>query len=158
VAVAFAAFAFAAGCGGEHDALEKQVSALRDEVVRLRASQAALGERMDAVDIDRGAFAKKGGVAGAATPPPAPAPLPASPRVADRPDLDVVKLSPNEGDGDVDGDPARPVVRAVGAVGEPAAKPPQTLSNKNLGARASKKAAAAAASKKDGDARPNVQP
>ncbi len=155
-----ASLPLSAGCGGgDRDALEKQVSALRDEVARLRATQAALGERMDAVDIERGAFAKKAGSAGPSASPP-PAPLPPNVGVAtsgDRPDLAVVKLSPNEGDGDADvdrGDPARIVVRAVG---DPAAKPPPTLSNKNLGARP-KKSAAVTAPKKDGDARPNAQP
>lgn len=155
------------GCGGQHDAMEKQLTELRDEVVRLRSRQAQLTERLDAIDIDRGAFAKNtpGPVAGHPQAPGAPAPVGSAPPPApaagrpsdpDRPDLDVVRLSPSEGDGDADNDPSRPVVRAVGD-GSGATK---TLSNKNLGGRSPKKGVTPATSKKtsDADARPGAKP
>jgi hypothetical protein len=131
-----------AGCGGQRDGTEKQLAELRAEVARLRAGQASLTERLDAIDIDRGTFAK-------GTPPPAPpaqeagSPKPPVTMGAradqDRPELDVVRLSPNEGDGDVDNDPSRPVLRAgAGAPSAPSA-PRQTLSNKSLGPRSAPK-------------------
>lgn len=153
--LALGMLALGAGCGGGHDAMEKQLAELRSEIGRLRASQAGLNERLDAIDIDRGAFAR-GAPAG---PSPAAAPPPVAARASDRdrPELDVVRLSPSEGDGDVDADPARPVVRAVGD----GAAPRQTLSNKSLGAHpAPKKGVATAASKKqaDADGRPGAKP
>jgi hypothetical protein len=170
--------ALAAGCGGGHEAMEKQLAELQAEIARLRAGQAAIGERLDAiddggsarrgaerspqapVDIERGAFGKG---AAAAPPPmgdvpkaPATAAL-AAPHPSDRPELDVVRLSPNEGDGDADNDPSRPVVRVVGD----GAAPRPTLTNKSLGAHpAPKKGVVVAAPKKQagGDARPGATP
>jgi hypothetical protein len=149
--------ALGAGCGGQHDATEKQLAELRAEIARLRAGQASLIERLDAIDIDRGAFAKGAAAPPAADPGSAPvttgspvgAPKPPPPSGAradqDRPELDVVRLSPNEGDGDVDNDPSRPVIRAGSGSPTVATK---TLSNRNLGARsAPKKGVAAAATK-----------
>ena len=149
--------ALGAGCGGGHDAMEKQLTELRSEIGRLRASQASLNERLDAIDIDRGAFAR--GASAAPAPAPAGAAPPPVARASDRdrPELDVVRLSPSEGDGDVDADPSRPVVRAVGD----GAASRQILTNKSLGAHpAPKKGVAAAASKKqaDTDARPGAKP
>ena len=69
----------------------------------------------------------------------------------------MVRLSPSEGDGDVDSDPSRPVVRAVGD----GAAARTTLTNKSLGAHpAPKKGVAPAAPKKqaDGDVRPGAKP
>jgi hypothetical protein len=169
--LALGLLALGAGCGGEHDAMEKQLAELRGEISRLRAGQAAIGERLDAIDIERGAFAK-----GAAAAPPLgevprgpataslAAPRPVDPSAGrpktpsdDRPQLDVVRLSPNEGDGDVDSDPSRPVVRVIGD----GAGPRATLTNKSLGARpAPKRGVAPAAPKKqaDGDVRPGAKP
>jgi hypothetical protein len=148
-----------AGCGGgERDATAKQLDELRAEVARLRASQAALAERLDTVDIERGAFAK-----GAATAEPVAAGSPlATPRAPaqaadrDRPELDVVRLSPSEGDGDADNSTSRPVIRAVGD----SAGPRPTLSNKTLGTHAApKKGVLAALPKKAAnDAPPGTKP
>jgi hypothetical protein len=144
------------GCGGGHDAVEKELGELRAEVAKLRATQASLTERLDAIDIERGAFAKgaasaTSGTSAPAAPPPGPSARPAS----DRPDLDVVRLSPNEGDGDVDNDPSRPVVRATGD----ASAARQTLSNKNIGPHSKKGVAVVNSKKTDGgDARPAVKP
>jgi hypothetical protein len=107
---AAALLALAAGCGGGRDATEKELADLHDELGRLRAQQAALGERLDRIEIDRGALAApRAAGPGAAAPQRAPD--------GDRPSLDVVRLSPSEGDGDADPDAARPVVRAVGGDG-----------------------------------------
>jgi hypothetical protein len=70
--------------------------------------QAALGERVETLEIARGGFGKGGDAAPAEI-------VRAS--GSDRPQLDVVRLSPNDGDGDADVGGARPVVRAVGAEG-----------------------------------------
>lgn len=100
----------ALGCGASRDATEKELAALHAEVARLRASQAAMTERLDNLEIARGAFQK--GAAPAAAPQPS-----APPEGADRPDLSVVRLSPSEGDGDVDKGGPRPMIRAVGSDG-----------------------------------------
>lgn len=110
-----------AGCAGGHEALEKQVADLRGQVNKLKADKDALAERVDQLEIARGMFAKQ------AAPPPsaptpgapgkAPEPPPAKPHppdASDKPDLEVVKLGPNEGDGDVDSDAPRPVIRSIG--------------------------------------------
>jgi hypothetical protein len=144
-----ALLALGAGCSaGERDATAKQLDALRAEVARLRASQAALAERLDTVDIERGAFAKGATAAepvgSSLTPPTSPRP-PAQPSDRDRPELDVVRLSPSEGDGDADSSAPRPVIRAVGD----AAGARQTLNNKTILAHpAPKKGVAAATPKK----------
>lgn len=106
--LSFAALiALGVGCGAGHDAAEKELSDLRAEVTRLRAAQSALTERVDKMEIDRGAFA--GGA-------PSAAPT-ATPAAGDRPELSVVHLSPSEGDGDADNDGPRPVIRATGGDG-----------------------------------------
>jgi hypothetical protein len=107
--------ALAAGCAGR-DATEKELAELHAELARLRAGQAALGERLDKLEIDRGTF--NGGAA-----PRARTAAPGTPD-GDRPSLDVVRLSPSEGDGDADPDASRPVLRAVGDGGsvQPGAK------------------------------------
>lgn len=102
--VAMAALlATAAGCGAARDATEKELAELRAEVARLRAAQGSLGERVDNLELDRGAFGKAAaGAAPTATP------------GADKPELSVVRLAPSEGDGDVDSGAPRPMIRAVG--------------------------------------------
>lgn len=138
-----ALIALGAGCGANHEAVEKELAELRAEVTRLRAGQAALTERVDGIDLERGAFAK--GAASAA--PSAPA------GNGDRPELSVVRLSPSEGDGDADSDAPRPMVRAVGSDGSIQKGAP----GKGKDARSnSKKGAPGAAPKKD--AGPTVKP
>ena len=96
------------GCAPNHDATEKGLADLRAEVGRLRARQEALGERLDTLEISRGVQAKPGEVATAES---------VRTASADHAQLDVVHLSPSEGDGDADVDGGRPVVRAAGAEG-----------------------------------------
>jgi hypothetical protein len=150
-----------AGCGGGRDATEKQLAELQAEVARLRAAQASMGERLDAIDMDRGAFGKGAATLPAAERPKAAATASLAPAVplgpgpeGDRPELDVVRLSPNEGDGDANNDPSVPVLRAVGD-----ASPRPTLTNKSLGARAPRRGVTPAFKKPaDGDARPGARP
>jgi tol-pal system protein YbgF len=93
--------ALAAACGGGGDATQKQLDQLRNEVVKLRADNAALGERLEALELRSGGSGKKSGAAG-----------------EDRPSLDVVKLTPDGGSSDdPDAETARPVVRVTGAGG-----------------------------------------
>lgn len=135
--------ALSAGCGAGRDATEKQLAELRAEVTRLRAAQATLSERLDGLEIERGAFAKGAAPAGTGA------------AESDRPDLAVVRLSPSEDDGDADSDGPRPVIRAVGGEGSivkgDAGK---------AGARGGKKAVAPAPtpSKPGSDNRPTVKP
>ena len=98
-----------AGCAASHDTTEKELSEVRAEVSRLRATQAALTERLEALEVVRGEAAKRGSQVGTDTS--------ARPEGADRPDLEVVRLSPSDGDGDADVDGTRLVVRAVGGEG-----------------------------------------
>src|SRR6185437_12876667 len=118
---------------------------LRAEISRLRGIQATLGERVGTLELQRGAPAKGDAGAGLAAPP----------RAADRdrPDLDVVRVSPSEGDGDADNDAGRPVIRAVG-------NERATITSKAPSTRTPKKGAAYAPGKKgsDADIRPLVNP
>jgi hypothetical protein len=143
--------ALASGCGGGHDIADKQLAEMRAEVTRLRAGQAALTERIDALEIERGAFGK-----GAAAPPSpdAPAPAPARPGDRDRPALDVVRLSPSDGDGDADSDGPRPLIRAVGSEGS------IRKADRAAGARGAPKKGAVAPNPKrpDADPRPTPKP
>jgi len=131
-----ALLALGAGCGAGHDATVKELAELRAEVTRLRAAQAALGERVDAMEIDRGSFGKA---------------APAAPPAAggDRPDLTVVRLSPSDGEGDADRDGPRPVIRAAGS------------GDGSIQKGDARKARSGAPKKKapaDPDARPTVKP
>jgi hypothetical protein len=72
-----------AGCASNHDTLERQLSEMRSEVVKLRADNAVLSERLDGVEL-------RGTPARSAAQSKAPAPAPAR----DTPDLQVVKLGP----------------------------------------------------------------
>ncbi|MFO0615471.1 MAG: tetratricopeptide repeat protein [Polyangiaceae bacterium] len=76
------------GCAPQTDALQKDLATLRTELAGLRAENAALGERMDALEI------KSGSLKGYEPP------KPASTDDTDRPDLQVVKLTPNAGKDD----------------------------------------------------------
>jgi outer membrane murein-binding lipoprotein Lpp len=135
-----ALLALGAGCSSGHDATAKELAELRAEVTRLRAQQAALGERVEAIEIDRGSFGKNA----------APAAAPASPG-GDRPDLAVVRLSPSEGDGDADSDAPRPVIRAAGDGGSIQKGDARKAKDAKIGTP-KKKATA------DSDARPTVKP
>src|SRR5689334_2903206 len=87
------AIAALSGCGGEaRDATSKELSALTAEISKLRAEQAALSERLSA--IERG---KVPAPAAAEENKPEAAPI-AAPRSldGDRPDLDVVRLGPTD--------------------------------------------------------------
>jgi len=163
---AFGAFS-AIGCGGEHDATEKQLAELHGEIARLRATQSTLAERLDAIDIERGAFARRASTPSTAMATAAPIALPsatapaarASDRASDRdrPELEVVHLSPSEGDGDVDSEAPRPMIRANGE----AAGARQTLSNKTISSRsATRRGVVPSTPKKaaDADARPVTKP
>ncbi len=92
--------ALSIGCAGGREGTEKELAELRAEITRLRADGAALTGRVDQLEIDKGSFAK-----GAAADPA---------KATDRPDLNVVRLAPQEGNGDADADGPRPVIRAVG--------------------------------------------
>jgi hypothetical protein len=100
--------AWLAACGGAHDATEKQISDLRSEVVKLRADNAALAERLDGVEL-RGTRPR-------ATPGPAPA---AEVATREQPQLDVVRLAPEGGAAadDADAEGPRPVLRGSGKTG-----------------------------------------
>lgn len=94
--------ALLAGCGGSADVTEKQLAEIRSELTRLRADSAAMSERLDNLEIAKGRLS---------TGPGAPGPS------ADRPDLEVVRLTPQapggaEDEADVDG--ARTVIRSAG--------------------------------------------
>lgn len=110
----------AVGCGGGHDIAEKQIEELEAQVGKLRAEQAALGERLERAEIAlRGA--RPSPVTGGPQATPIPAngarPVDARPRDGDRPDLDVVHLGPEADSDDPDADTPRPVLRASGDSG-----------------------------------------
>jgi len=100
-------------CAGARDATDKELSALRSDLAKLRSDQARTQERLDALEITRGAL-RSGGEA------PFASPQTTKPIDPDRPDLDVVRLTP-EADADTtddtDADTPRPTVRAEGASG-----------------------------------------
>jgi outer membrane murein-binding lipoprotein Lpp len=113
---ALVALALLSGCGGEvHDATSKELSALTAEISKLRADQAALAERLDAMERAKSPAAAP--AADAAKPADsAPPPVVAARSLdSDRPSLDVVKLGPppsEEGDGDIDAEGPRTVLRS----------------------------------------------
>jgi len=145
-ALGLVALSLATGCGGGHDALEKELGELRTEVSRLRAQSAQLSERVDQMDARARAVGTTAPV-GAALPAPAPV---VSARDGDRPVLDVVRLTPpSEGDGDADNDPSRPLVRVVGDA-------KQTLNNGTIAQRAARKGLTSV-KKADADGRPTVK-
>lgn len=87
--------ALALGCGGGHDAVERQLAELRAELVRVRAENAVLTERVVSLELSRGA------AGGPARSPEAEARAasPSSDEEPDRPELEVVRLVPEGGDG-----------------------------------------------------------
>jgi hypothetical protein len=95
-------------CGGARDATEKELAALHGELAKVRADQARTQERLDALEITRGAL--RGGEGASAS---TPTTKPIDP---DRPDLDVVRLAPEaDANDDTDADTPRPMVHAEGA-------------------------------------------
>ena len=103
-------------CAGARDATEKELSALRSDLTKLRADQARMQERLDALEITRGAL-RSGGEAIE----PAPTTKPID---ADRPALDVVRLAPpvdvdDPGDAtdSTDSSAPRPMIRTDGSSG-----------------------------------------
>ncbi|WP_437743818.1 hypothetical protein WMF39_01720 [Sorangium sp. So ce1504] len=125
-AMALALAALNVGCGGGRDAVERQLSELRAELVRVRAENAVLADRVGSLERSQG------GARSAARPDEAGARA-APPEEPDRPDLEVVRLAPED-------DGARPPVlrsTANGAVIEeppggssPPSPPPSTLSRR----------------------------
>ena len=107
-ALLLAAAAFVLGCGGASEATEKELAALRTELAKVRADQAAFGERLDVLEMHSGRL-RRGDA------PPAAAAT-ADPGGADRPALDVVKLAP-EGSAPeaADAEGPRTVIRGSGA-------------------------------------------
>jgi hypothetical protein len=132
---------FPCGCGGERDAMRKEVEALRQEVGRMRAQNNILAARIETLEITRTKAA-------AAAPPPPPS------RDDDRPSLDVVHLAPDASasspsevgvpgalvgaalDEDERDEP-RPVLRSMGR-GEVIAQTPPSKPGKTAPPRAAK--------------------
>ncbi|WP_437968250.1 hypothetical protein WMF04_02665 [Sorangium sp. So ce260] len=81
--------ALAAGCGGGRDAVEQQLSELRAELVRVRADNAVLADRVGS--LERSRVAPR-----AAARPDAAEARAAAPEEPDRPDLEVVRLGPED--------------------------------------------------------------
>lgn len=121
----FLGFALAAllalpGCGGEaRDATSKELSALTAEISKLRAEHASLAERLSALERSRSqAPVSAAPDRASADPVPAAPPPPAARSIDDdRPALDVVRLGPSadgaeDGDGDIDADGPRTVLRS----------------------------------------------
>ncbi|HTN88203.1 MAG TPA: hypothetical protein VL242_31200 [Sorangium sp.] len=121
--------ALAAGCGGGRDAIDQQLSELRAELVRVRAENAVLADRVGSLELSRGG--PRGAERPAATEARA-----AAPEEPDRPDLEVVRLAPEPAADDA----ARsPVLRSTanGVViddprggAPPPSLPPSTLSRR----------------------------
>jgi hypothetical protein len=113
--LALAAIPLLTGCAGEaHDATSKELSALTAEISKLRAEQASLSERLDALERTKPRApepARAEAPSGAA---PAPVAMEARPLDADRPALDVVRLGPSDDDedADTDADVPRTVLRS----------------------------------------------
>ncbi len=113
------------GCANDHDAMEKRLAGLREDINRVQAENDRLTERVDAIEV-------KNAPAAAATP--ATAAKAAKPAADATPVLKVVKLSPNSGgeplgdgqtgdvaaDDRVDAPGARPVIRLYGREGREA--------------------------------------
>ena len=151
--------ALVSGCSSEHEVAEKQLADMRTELTRVRASQAAMSERLDALEIERGSFQKGAATAPSASPASSGSSGTASGATgdADRPALDVVHLSPSEGDGDADVDGQRPVIRAVGSDGTiqkaPKGSAPRAAGKKGVAAGTPPKKASS-----DTDPRPTAKP
>jgi anti-sigma factor RsiW len=120
----FLGFALAAlfalpGCGAEaRDATSKELSALTAEISKLRAEQASISERLEAIERGKLPAPAAPEPEKAADPAAAAPPTPATRSLDDdRPALDVVRLGPTgddsaDGDGDIDADGPRTVLRS----------------------------------------------
>ncbi|WP_433932894.1 hypothetical protein AB3662_01875 [Sorangium cellulosum] len=136
--------ALAAGCGGARGAIvDRQLAELRAELVRIRAENAVLADRVGSLELSRGgrldvARAARAEAAGAAEA------RAASQEEPDRPDLEVVRLAPEAAPGtdaepQTDGAARPPVLRSTahGVVVDeppggtpPPSPPPSTLSRR----------------------------
>ena len=124
-----------ASCGGSREATEKQLGQLRAEIVKLRADQAVLTERLDNVELSRGTFGRgdrskptSGADAAPSNGGAAPAAGSRGGGDPDRPALDVVHLGPEAASApsaptgeapageaeDTDSNAPRPVVKLSG--------------------------------------------
>lgn len=103
------------GCGGGHDEVKKQISALEAEIAKLKAEEAALADRLERAEIGLRTQKKASeqGEPAAAVPRRGEA----RQRDGDRPDLDVVRLGPEADPDDPDADTPRPLLRASGDSG-----------------------------------------
>ena len=112
---ALSALALLSGCGGgAQDATSKELSALTAEISKLRAEQASIAERLSALESNKAPSQPAAAAAPQPQPDSAPAVVAARSLDSDRPSLDVVKLGPatDEGDGDIDDDGPRTVLRS----------------------------------------------
>ncbi len=118
---ALVALGLLAGCGAQADATSRDLSALTAEISKLRADQAALAERLDAMERNRAPQPAPTTAAAADAKPAETAPPVVATRSldSDRPSLDVVKLAPppsqdgaGDGDGDIDAEGPRTVLRS----------------------------------------------
>ncbi|WP_437734629.1 hypothetical protein [Sorangium sp. So ce1335] len=125
--------ALSAGCGGGRGAIvDRELAELRAELVRIRADNAVLADRVGSLERSRGdrLGAARAEAAGTrAAPPDEP----------DRPDLEVVRLAPEPGaEPETDGAARPPVLRSTarGVVldeppgGTPPGPPPSTQSRR----------------------------
>lgn len=87
IAIAAALGVLASGCGASAtEGLQRQLDALRSDVLKSRADSAALGERLDALELRGGRPAAHAAAATSAAP--------TRPAAGDRPALDVERLGP----------------------------------------------------------------
>ncbi len=111
---ALVALALLSGCGEARDATSKELSALTAEISKLRAEQAAIAGRLEALERSKAPAPTPAAAADPKPPAAAPEPVAARSLDGDRPSLDVVKLGPvpSEADGDADDDGPRTVLRS----------------------------------------------
>jgi hypothetical protein len=102
---ALAAVSALAGCAGPSRLeLQREIDAVRSELLKARADAAALSERLDALEL-RGQRPAAPATAAASAPP-----SPPRPSDGDRPALDVVKLGPAGAAAPAESDDATPTV------------------------------------------------
>lgn len=152
--LALTALAFLPGCGGEaHDATSKELSALTAEISKLRAEQAAIAERLEA--LEHGKDHAPAAAQAPAESAPKDAVVPPAPPAArtlddDRPSLDVVRLGPSADDDDADTDAAGPrTVLRSGSNGIVVEEQTASGTTRTVTADPSSKKAAPAAKKSD---------
>src|SRR5262245_29601347 len=81
LALTIGALACAVGCGSSRDATDQQLTELRRDLAKVRAENAVLGERVDALELERGRMRGQ-------------SPTGSEQPTGDRPKLDVVRLEP----------------------------------------------------------------